>query len=458
MNKEKIRNIMIFAVIFIIALILLANPLNDTGDDIVYKNAFNNLPTFFTWAKEFCNLWGGRVIALGLCTVFLNINTNIYILINASVLVVLIYSIYKLVNIVDKKHIKNLSLILLITMSLLLCINKPVIDESIIWVTGAFNYLWPCVALIISMIPFLKILNNQKIKVWEYIIYFLSLILACNIEQTGAVLIVFSTLILILSIIKKNKIPKLVIFNYILSIIIFFISFKVKGNDVRYEAELLRYFQDFNMLSILDKVFIGTSLLLDHLINKSTFILLIISIALIFIAIFDKDKKRLILSLVPFGYCLLKVMPLNVIFSRIANFNIEKIINHLFFNYKIYSIETICNPFSYIQVIIGVFVILLIGLLIFCSFKDVKKSIVYILIYFAGICSSLALSVSPTIFASGYRIFFINDIMNVIIGSALINEISKRYLKDRKNGIVFLFFILFIIFVGFINLLNYIEL
>ena len=56
MNKIKVKNIMVFAILFIISLILIANPLNNTSDDIVYKNAFNSVPTFFTWAKEFSAL------------------------------------------------------------------------------------------------------------------------------------------------------------------------------------------------------------------------------------------------------------------------------------------------------------------------------------------------------------------------------------------------------------------
>ena len=454
MNKIKVKNIMVFAILFIISLILIANPLNNTSDDIVYKNAFNSVPTFFTWAKEFSALWGGRIVALGLCTIFLNVNVKLYMITNICIIIALIYSIYKIINVNTKKDVSNLNLMLLVVMSLFLCIDKSIMGDSVIWVTGAFNYLWPCMALIIAMIPFVKILNDQDIKKWEYIIYFLSLILASNIEQTGAVLVVFSTILLVISLIKKKKIPKLMIFNYIATVIIFIISFAVQGNDVRFEAELLRYYQDFDMLSIFDKLFLGGALVLNHLINKSTLIILIMSISIMLISINSKDKKRIILSSIPLGYSLLKAVPLNNLFSRIIGFNIEKNLDKFLFTFSKYSIETICNPFTYIQIIIGVFVFICLSILIFYSFKDIKKSIIYTLIYFAGICASLALSFSPTIFASGSRIFFVNDIMNLIICSALINEISKGDTKNKKSYIIFTIFVLLM---GFINLLNYIK-
>ena len=40
-----------------------------------------------------------------------------------------------------------------------------------------------------------------------------------------------------------------------------------------------------------------------------------------------------------------------------------------------------------------------------------------------GIASSMLLSFSPTIFASGFRIFFVNDVMLLITIAALVSEI-----------------------------------
>ncbi len=454
MKKNKLKNIIIFGIIFICGLIVMSIPLNNTPDDVVYKNTFNSIFTFFTWAKEFRTLWGGRIIALGLCTIFLNINTKIFILANAFVITILIYSIYKIINISTEKEIGNKGVMLFMIISLFLCIDELILGEAVIWITGAFNYLWPTTALVIAMIPFVKILNCQKIKKWEYIIYFLSGVLASNIEQTGAVLVVFSTILLILSIIGKKKIPKAMIFNYILTIMVFITSFAVKGNNVRFEAELLRYYQDFDMLSMFDKIFLGGSLTIDHLINKSPLIILIISIAITLLSIKSKDKNRTILSIIPLGYSLLKTIPFNALFSRVVSFNIEAKLNELLFSFSTYSIDTICSPFKYFQIIIGTFVLLLLSVLVFYSFKDLKKSIVYTLIYFAGICASLALSFSPTIFASGSRIFFVNDIMNLIVCSALLKELFKNENKNKFYVIL----IIFILVSGFVNIIKYIHL
>ncbi len=421
MKKINIKTVAMIIIIFIVLFAIFQNPINDTADDKIYKNAYYDISSFFEWANGFLSLWGGRIIALGLCTIFLNINTNIYIIIHAIVAVLLIYYIYKIINDTEEKETKTLPILLLAIMSMFLCIYNPIFNEAVMWVTGAFNYLWPCVALVIALIPFIQVYCNKDVKKWQYILYILASIFACNIEQTGAILVTFATILLILSKFGKIKIPKFMILNYILCILVFFLSLNAIGNRVRYEAELLGWFPNFEMNSFIDKIIIGSSVLLENLIN-SNIIIIIISALLLINAIQNKNKQRIFLSIIPLIYFILRIISKIFSFTNISN---------LLYTFKPYNIETVYNPLNFIVIGIGIFILLLIALLIFNSFKDTKKSIIYTLIYLAGICATLALSFSPTIFASGYRIFFVNDIMNLIVATSLISEINNN-MKNKK--------------------------
>lgn len=420
MNIKNSRTIFIVLIILIVALILVKNPITDTDDDLKYKMAFHDIESFLSWSNEFFNVWGGRIIALGLTTIFLNANPCVFIIGSALIILVLVFSVSKIIQISDKQEFSNKTDMLLIaSITIFLCISKDIISETTIWLTGAFNYLWPCVALIVGILPFIKLYNNKKIETWKYLIYFISSIFACNIEQTGAIFVVFCGIILILSKIEKIKIPKLIILNYIISVIVFSVSILAQGNNARYITELLRYYQDFDMLSLFDKLFLGINTTLNHAINRNIIMTLTMSILLSRIAFSDNNKNRKILSVISVCYGILRILTLNTE---------SKLGESLFTFYK--SIElTINNPYLYVSTILGVFVLLLMGILIFSSYTDYKKSIVYTLIYFAGICSSLALSISPTIYASGVRIYFVNDIMNLIVTISLINEV---YNKDQK--------------------------
>ena len=436
-NKKNLISIITILILFLISFIVTQKPINTEGDDIVYRDAFNNISTFVIWSKGFVTTWGGRILALSLATIFLNLNINIFIIANALAIVALVYGIYKIIEILNNKESKYKNIILFSIMTVFLLINKYVIKYSVVWVTGTFNYLWPTTAMVIAMIPFIKKSKGQAIKKVEYLLYIPSTILAANIEQTGVVLFVFITIMVIMAKIDKIKIGKALLIDYILTFIVLIVSLKTPGNSVRYSAEVLRWYQDFEMLSLFDKIVQGGSVLLNHIMNESSIILLVISSVLLYIAIKDKEKNKMIISCIPFIYSLIRVIiPFNVLFSRICSDDIGGKINELY-TFKTYGPDMICNPENYISIIIGTFILIIIAVLIFLSFKDNKKSIIYTLLYLAGICATLSLSISPTIFASSYRIYFVTDVLNVFVASGLISEIisrkeNKKYLGKRR--------------------------
>lgn len=428
LNKKTLISIATILILFFIALFVTRNPINSDGDDIVYKSAFNDISTFVTWSKGFIATWGGRVLALALDTIFLNLNLNIFKVANAIVIVALVYGIYKIIEILNDKELKYKNSTLFFIMAMFLIINKYVINNSVVWVTGTFNYLWPTAAMIIAMIPFIKLLKGKTIKKIEYLLYIPSTILAANIEQTGVVLFVFITIMVIMAKIEKRKIGKAALIDFILTFVVLIASLKAPGNSVRYSAEVLRWYPDFEMLSLFDKVVQGGSVLLKHLMNGSAITILIISSMLLYISVKEKDKNKTIISVIPFIYSLLRIIPFNVLFSRIINDDIDGKLNKLY-TFNTYGSDIICNPENYIPIIIGAFVLILIAISIFVNCRDNKKSIVYTLLYLAGICATLSLSISPTIFASSYRIFFVTDVLNVFVAAGIFSEA----LKIRKN-------------------------
>ena len=428
LNKKTLISIATILILFFIALFVTRNPINSDGDDIVYKSAFNDISTFVTWSKGFIATWGGRVLALALDTIFLNLNLNIFKVANAIVIVALVYGIYKIIEILNDKELKYKNSTLFFIMAMFLIINKYVINNSVVWVTGTFNYLWPTAAMIIAMIPFIKLLKGKTIKKIEYLLYIPSTILAANIEQTGVVLFVFITIMVIMAKIEKRKIGKAALIDFILTFVVLIVSLKAPGNSVRYSAEVLRWYPDFEMLSLFDKVVQGGSVLLKHLMNGSAITILIISSMLLYISVKEKDKNKTIISVIPFIYSLTGIIPFNVLFSRIINDDIDGKLNKLY-TFNTYGSDIICNPENYIPIIIGAFVLILIAISIFVNCRDNKKSIVYTLLYLAGICATLSLSISPTIFASSYRIFFVTDVLNVFVAAGIFSEA----LKIRKN-------------------------
>ena len=461
--RNKILKSNIVIILFFLCLVFISlNAINLThsknSDDIFYKEAFRDIASLTDFIKSFANGWGGRIIPSVFSTILLNIDLIIYKIITSVVVVILMYSIYRLViikNVIIEDN-KKTKLILFITMALFFLINEAVIKQGVIWVTGASNYLWQCLAMMIALIPYVKIIKKVEIKKWEYTIYFAANIYASNSEQAGIILLAFGIIAIVMSIITKNKFKKSILIYYIISASLVIITLIAPGNGVRYQKEILRWYPSFETLSLSDKIFQGLSYMLDHLINKSPIILFILTIFIVFKTFKEykenNNKQKLIIACIPLIYMTTKIVPINVLFSKvITTFDVEVLLNRFLYNFPLYSTETIYNPMLYISVIIGTFVVIILAMLIYMNFSDKENKNIYTLLYLAGVGSSMCLSFSPTIFASSQRIFMIHDILLITIVIGILSE----YLISEKINKKMISVFLIIIFMTIINALNY---
>ena len=62
-----------------------------------------------------------------------------------------------------------------------------------------------------------------------------------------------------------------------------------------------------------------------------------------------------------------------------------------------------------------------------------------IILYLAAICSALSISISPTIYASGERVFFVTDILLIISSVLLLNEVLRKWKMNIYVILTFVF-------------------
>ena len=453
--KEKIKNSNILTIIILLILsfiIISTAQSRGGGDDAVYKAAFHNFSEFITWSKEFTSVWSGRVIASGISVIFLNVNIHVYRIVTTLVITILVYSIYKIIEILHEEKNKYSKIILIGIFSMLLLIHKTEFSESVVWITGAFNYLYPITALCVGIIPFIKMIKNKKISVIEYILYLPAIIYACNVEQSGAIFVCFSIICIIMTIIEKKKVNTFNWISVIIGILVLIFSLTVKGNEVRFFAETIHWYRDYEMLSFQDKVFQGIYITLNQLYNSNVIIMIILSGLVIYLNK-NKDNKSIIVASIPLIYSVLKITPFNLIFEGTSIENTGKYLKDVIYNFPQYGIETMFEVKYIISLVLGLSITLILAIMIFTSFKDRKKSIIYTIIYLAGLCSSLIMGLSPTVFASGVRIFFMTDIMIIVVIAGLANEIlSKKDIKIKQ-----LISIIIPIGIGLLQILRFIK-
>lgn len=390
-------------------------------DDEVYRNVFNDFSSFKSWAWEFYNIWSGRIITSALSNLFLRMPLIVFKICNVLVYLMGIISIFKIIKSFIKIQNNIIESIIFFCLFIIsFTISFDVISAGMMWVTGSFNYLWPTAFMFVALIPFIKKITNiqeKENKIFS-LFYILADFVACFAEQTALVLITIATITIIYTIFNKEKLDKLLIIHYILIVILTIIELTAPGNFVRVTASTLRRYPSFAMLNLGDKLLQGLILLANQLLNFDKILMLILTF---FIAMSNIKRKDVKITL--------KIFSMIPLIYFVSNYICEKIGigEGIVYNLTYFGIEYIYGIKVYIPILIFAINMGLIVSLILFSFSDVKTGILTALIFLGSIASSLSISVSPTIYASGSRVFFLMDsLFIVIIGIYIINIFDKK--------------------------------
>jgi hypothetical protein len=205
------------------------------------------------------------------------------------------------------------------------------------------------------------------------------------------------------------------------------------GNSVRYTAETLRWFPSFDMFSTLDKMFLGLNFTFTHLFLSANVLVVIMAILLFcLIAQKTKDIFTLFVSSIPILYTIIHFFSIDFLYQFI------RVDSGSFFYTK---------P-QYLSTFLAFVVIMLFVYIFFIAFDKIESSILVTLFWGAAICSSTLMGFSPTIYASGGRVFYFTDIFIVFIivisAAHLIKNFSKYKALYTVLSIDFIMITLFI--------------
>ena len=398
------------------------------GDDTYFLNTASNMNVISFVTMRY-KTWSGRIVSEFLIALFTKMPLMVWRLVNTGIAVYFVYLLTYLVKMPFKRLALTQKEQLIINgfaVTSFFIIPISVTTRGCSWFTGSFFYLWPTSALFVALLPFLKQLYKQEVPVLLYICSFFCSIYASFMEQTAAILICFSALSLLFLYQRDRheRKPKLLlplmmqlIFN---SICLTFYSL-APGNTLRNASETQTWYPEFNKLSLMQKIIQGINWTHHHLVRENTYVMLTLSIFLFLLAL-PKLKKRFFkgLAFVPCLYFIGSLLPLNQIVARATsyeyNFDVQAIADQLLF-----------NPMQGIlPAVISLTILCIIGLLLSIVLGKHTTCFVGILFYLAALAAGYILGLSPTIFASGPRIFFITDILLVLINGLLFILLIKK--------------------------------
>lgn len=203
------------------------------------------------------------------------------------------------------------------------------------------------------------------------------------------------------------------------------------GDNSRMFREINRYFPNFDSLSLFEKAELGFSSTFYCMTMQPTFAYLgfFAFISVLIFLTFKKTKNPFNRAAVSFPL-LLSVWGIIQYFFPRYFLSLKKYIPGELQNY---GLNKAAYSFELFSDIIYVTAVLCILYSLFILVKDKKVYIAAVITFFLGLGTRILMGFSPTVWASGYRTFYIMFLSLIIISFLVINENHITVCKSRKS-------------------------
>lgn len=178
------------------------------------------------------NMWGGRITAHTLVQFILMFDKQVFNIINSLAYVGLIVLIYLHCNVSRKI---NIPLLLGIIFSLWFFI--PQFGLTVLWVSGAGNYLWCTIIILLFLLPYRRYYEDTSLvkdNIFNFVLMiFIGILAGWTNENTGGAMILLTMLFAFYFKFKNIKIPKWAFSGFFASCIGFVFLALSPGNNAR---------------------------------------------------------------------------------------------------------------------------------------------------------------------------------------------------------------------------------
>lgn len=424
-------------IMFAAAVFCIVNEVNIiSGDDTVFLHA----PTLYGGIdyaiSSLYDTWAGRIPVLYTTMMILNMDISIWRTMTTIIFIIALMTLV-MACCYSKKNIWVKTTLAAVGAVLLALIHPDIWYQSILWITGCFNYLWGTAAMLVVLIPFFYHMMNRSVPKWLYVISALCTFYGCYIEQSAAFAAAYSVFVLFILCIRhkgkfityiKNNIGLIIITVFI--IINSILLFTAPGNYVRNESELIQWFPSFDMYDTWDRIIFGLANTMNALRMYGVWFMIILCLLLLKTCIHRRDYFMSVLAILVSAYFIgMAFYPMNIENAYwLYDFSIRK---EIYFEPSLYQSLTIALS------VIGIIAILLWKLF------DCEKDSKYLSVIFIGaIFTGIVMGFSPTMFASGDRVYFILFIFLILVIcdclSCMINKGDLRVLLCTPTILIIL--------------------
>ena len=435
MNSKKLKKYLPFICFFVVTFVIHLLIPHGTLDDKYFADLVNGKSIFDVLTLRY-KIWTSRVI-IETCFYLFNgrLPHFLWIIIDSILYSFIPILISRLFN---KKNRDDFNWIIV-----LLTLIYPFEHlGSAGYVTTSIAYVWPFIGMLYDFYIIKKqTIDKEKIKIYQYIIAIVGILVSTDMEQFCCFIFGLSiSMILFMAYNRRNKFNNkfklnlkenwLLYLTLLIAIIRLIIIVICPGNKARSISSIIMYYQIYKYFTIVDKSYLGIIPTVGYVLNQRV-ILSLFSFILMVSCFVTRQKKHIkqlsvIIFMLVILFSLFKDILLDC-FPELGHF--YSIINNYTFDGKIRIIE-----FVYIFLIIAFCLCVC-----FVLYKLFDDNIMYPIVFLGGLGTRFMMGFSPSIYASGERTCFILYFIMIMFVCMLIIKIYDK-LKNKSfyNGLIIL--------------------
>lgn len=476
--REKRRVFVAFwALMFIGALLVLCQSGYSDGDDAYFYQYTHSMGflDYLGWRYE---TWVGRLAAEALVYLTFHLGLVFWRVVNALMLVLLPLGVLSLAAKAaripeadlwdwDKKipacstqDYREMGLPAAVSaVAGYLLMGAMTLGYAAVWVNGSIFYTWTFTCGIWALNTFADFVFSQEAPFWEKeeklrvsmegvdgrkFLYAIpcAVIASMSIEQMGAVLVVFEVLGLLYGICKWRRIHPLLAVQTVFTLAAFGVLFAAPGNAIRVAAEIQNWMPEYETMSFGQHLFITVHWLISSFANENKLFLCGIWMAGILLLL-QKNRRGAIdwlcvgLAAVFTVAALLPYAGITVL----SDFGMQ----YLNITERIEQVPVAANLTTRMM-----FALFWWGAALIYTFLFLWRvsgfQITLLLAYLAGIASEAIMFFSPTMYASGARVYYLTDILYLFVILALTFGLKEEKKRNLVYGILVVLGILNFVF------------
>lgn len=304
---------------------------------------------------------------------------------------------------------------------LMLLVPHGAIEQSVYWVTGFYNYLFPFSFAFFAVSVFIR---QAKTGQAGRILSLAALPAACSAEQSALFLLICTGVYWLFT---RSDIFYCRMY-FLVAGVFSTLVLVAPGNGRRYFAEMAHWFPEFSQFTLGQKFSFALDRIHDEWGNQNNFILLL-ALVLAIITVNGLKRSGTVQDALATGFCSLSAV---LVVSHFVN--LGDIFTVLRAERSLADLSWVyLNSYMALFIMLGT-----IASLLWCALS-IKDGVIAFTALLAGIFITLLLGFSPVIYISSNRILFLMDMTLVIYACCLLQNIMlhmrDRFLLNAKTQI-----------------------